>query len=196
MKKREKRVEDILKAAEIIFLRDGFIHSSMDDIAEFANLGKGTIYYYFRSKEEIFFILIKREAEKVYKEIKRRISEENPLYRIVEESLNFYLEYFSKNETFLKLFFPCIAGLVRIENKKLLERYTRSYIRHHQFIKRIISKKIKEENLPFSAKKLLNLINTIQIGIGLKLLEGKEKEARESLKLFLEIFKENFRRNE
>lgn len=189
MNKREERIKAILKAAEINFLRDGFTNSSMENIAEFANLGKGTIYYYFKSKEEIFFLLIEKEAKKVYEEIKKRISDDYPLYKIIERSLNFYFEYFSKNETFLRLFFPCIAGLVKIENKKLLERYTRSYRKHLQFIKKIITKKIKEDNIPFSAKTLLSLVNVVQIGIGLKLLEGKEDDAKKSLKLFLKIFK-------
>lgn len=189
MDKREERIKAILKAAEINFLRDGFTNSSMENIAEFANLGKGTIYYYFKSKEEIFFLLIEKEAKKVYEEIKKRISDDYPLYKIIERSLNFYFEYFSKNETFLRLFFPCIAGLVKIENKKLLERYTRSYRKHLQFIKKIITKKIKEDNIPFSAKTLLSLVNVVQIGIGLKLLEGKEDDAKKSLKLFLKIFK-------
>lgn len=189
MNRREERIKAILKAAEIIFLRDGFTNSSMENIAEFANLGKGTIYYYFKSKEEIFFVLIEREAKKVYEKIKKRISYDYSLYGIIVESLIFYFEYFSKNETFLRLFFPCIAGLVKIENKKLLERYTRSYRKHLQFIKKIITKKIKEENIPFNAETLLSLINVVQIGIGLKLLEGKEDEAKKSLKLFLKIFK-------
>lgn len=187
MNRKKERIKEILGAAEIIFLKNGFYNSSMDDIADIADLGKGTIYYYFKSKEEIFFTLIEREAKNVYKEIVKRVSGKEPLHKIIEEITSFYLEYFSKNGTFLRLFFPCIAGLIKIENKKLLERYTKSYKEHHQFIKRIISQKIKEEEIPVSAKSLLNLINVMQIGIGIKLLEGKEKEARNSLKLFLKM---------
>ncbi len=189
MDKKRERTKEILKADELIFLRNGFNNSSMDEIADFADIGKGTIYYYFKSKEEIFFILIKREADRVYEEIVKRVSAKKSLYRVIKEVMSFYLEYFSKNPTFLRLFFPCIAGLVKIENKDLLKRYTKSYRKHLQFIKRIISLKINEKGVPLSAKCLLNLINVIQIGIGLKLLEGKEKEARESLKLFFRILK-------
>lgn len=189
MNRKKERIKEILRAAKIIFLRNGFHNSSMDDVADIADLGKGTIYYYFKSKEEIFFTLIEREAKKVYNEMVKRVSEKEPLYKIIKEVTSFYLEYFSKNRTFLRLFFPCIAGLIKIENKKLLERYTKSYREHFQFIKRIISQRIKEERIPVSAKSLLNLINVMQIGIGLKLLEGKEKEARNSLKLFLKMIR-------
>jgi AcrR family transcriptional regulator len=189
MDKKKKRVKEILRAAELMFLMKGFNNSSMDEIADLANLGKGTIYYYFRSKDEIFLAIIKREADKVYEEIVKRVSKEKSLYEIVKEIISFYLEYFSKNQTFLRLFFPCIAGLIKIEKRELLKEYTKSYRKHLKFIKTIISKKIEEERKTFSLKSLLNLINVFQIGIGLKLLEGKEKEAKESLRLFLKIIK-------
>jgi len=189
MNKKLERVRTILKAAELTFLKNGFNNASMDEIADLANLGKGTIYYYFRSKDEIFLSIIKREADKVYEEIVKRVSKEKSLYEIVKKIISFYLEYFSKNQTFLRLFFPCIAGLIKIEKKELLKEYTKSYRKHLKFIKTIISKKIEEERKTFSLKSLLNLINVFQIGIGLKLLEGKEKEAKESLRLFLKIIK-------
>ncbi len=189
MDRKQERMKRILKAAELIFLRNGFNNASMDEIADLADLGKGTIYYYFKGKEEIFFVLIEREANKVYEEMVKRISEKKPLNRIIREVMSFYLEYFSKNPAFLRLFFPCIAGLIKIENKKQWGKYTKSYRKHLQFIKTIISKKIKEEGIPVSSKDLLSLINVIQIGIGLKLLEGKEKEAKDSLRIFLRAIK-------
>lgn len=52
-KEREKqqRREGIIKAAEKIFFSRGIDQSTMDDIAEEAELSKGTLYLYFKSKE-------------------------------------------------------------------------------------------------------------------------------------------------
>ncbi len=44
----------ILKAAMKIFAQKGTANAKMSDIAKEANIGKGTIYEYFKSKEEIF----------------------------------------------------------------------------------------------------------------------------------------------
>jgi AcrR family transcriptional regulator len=52
--KRERR-ESILNAAERVFFSKGVKEATMDDIAEAAELSKGTLYLYFRSKEEIYF---------------------------------------------------------------------------------------------------------------------------------------------
>ena len=45
---------DILHAAMRVFARKGVVNTKMIDVAEEARVGKGTIYEYFRSKEEIF----------------------------------------------------------------------------------------------------------------------------------------------
>jgi len=46
--------EKILKAAESIFLRDGYDGSRMQDIADEAGINKALLHYYFRSKDKLF----------------------------------------------------------------------------------------------------------------------------------------------
>jgi AcrR family transcriptional regulator len=55
-KAREKRArqEAILKAAQKVFFSKGLEQATIDDIAEEAELSKGTIYLYFKSKEELY----------------------------------------------------------------------------------------------------------------------------------------------
>jgi TetR/AcrR family transcriptional regulator len=56
----------IIEAAEALFLRFGYAKTSLDDIAGQAGLGKGTIYYYFESKEDIFFEIAMHHSEEFY----------------------------------------------------------------------------------------------------------------------------------
>jgi len=51
--KQAKKYE-ILTAAMRVFAQKGVVQTRMSDIAEAAGIGKGTIYEYFRSKEDIF----------------------------------------------------------------------------------------------------------------------------------------------
>ncbi len=50
----EGRRRDILLAAARVFGRDGYAQATLDDVAAQMGVTKGVIYYYFRSKEEIF----------------------------------------------------------------------------------------------------------------------------------------------
>jgi AcrR family transcriptional regulator len=52
---RTAKREQILQAATTMFMDRDFSQVRMEEIAESAGVGKGTIYEYFRSKEELFF---------------------------------------------------------------------------------------------------------------------------------------------
>ena len=49
-----------MAAAETIFAERGFENSTLEEISEAADFGKGTIYHYFASKEEIYSAVIKK----------------------------------------------------------------------------------------------------------------------------------------
>jgi len=59
-KHREKaaRREAILEAARAVFAEKGLLAATIDEIAEQAELGKGTIYLYFKSKEAMYTALV------------------------------------------------------------------------------------------------------------------------------------------
>ncbi|RZA25423.1 MAG: TetR/AcrR family transcriptional regulator [Proteobacteria bacterium] len=53
----------ILDAAKLLFGRFGLKKTSIEEIAQHAGLGKGTVYLYFKSKDEIFSVLANRMTE-------------------------------------------------------------------------------------------------------------------------------------
>jgi len=59
-REREQRMSAITVAAEKLFLEKGFYETTMDDIARAAELGKGTIYLYFKNKEEAYTAIVLR----------------------------------------------------------------------------------------------------------------------------------------
>lgn len=61
---REKR-EAILAAALTLFGHYGYRRTSIDDIAQEAGIAKGTVYLYFKSKEEIFRALSRQLLDQV-----------------------------------------------------------------------------------------------------------------------------------
>jgi AcrR family transcriptional regulator len=57
--------DDILRAAERVFQKWGMNKTTMEDIAGEAGKGKSTLYYYYKSKDEIFDAVVKLEFEKI-----------------------------------------------------------------------------------------------------------------------------------
>lgn len=48
----------VFEAATRLFAQKGFDKTTVDEIAESAQVAKGTVYYYFKGKEEIFLFLV------------------------------------------------------------------------------------------------------------------------------------------
>jgi AcrR family transcriptional regulator len=189
-KREEKaRLATILVAAENIFSEHGYYQARMDDIAEAAELAKGTLYYYFKSKDEIFLHLLERESKRVHEEIQKRISEESSFLEALEEAMEFYLEYFEENHGFMKMFLPCMCGFIRFEDEGTLRQSTKSFEYHGEYVREMLKRKMSREGVSFRLEDLLKFIKTLQIGIGLKLLEGNKAEAKAAARFFLDLMK-------
>ena len=63
MSKKATKESLIINAAQSLFLKYGYSKTSLDDIAKEAHIGKGTIYYYFESKENLFFRIAENQIE-------------------------------------------------------------------------------------------------------------------------------------
>ena len=96
-----KEVKNIIvESAAIFFSKYGFYKTTMDDIARHIHKAKGAIYYYFKSKEELFNEVLKLELSTVKTELKHVVDHNiNPLTALKEyiltrlELLNKSLNY-------------------------------------------------------------------------------------------------------
>lgn len=93
--KDSKRFE-ILMAAMQVFARKGVAGSKMTDIAETAGIGKGTVYEYFTSKEEIFALAFQYFFQDIQQKIQETFKKtEDPIEKlklVIEVSLHEFLE--------------------------------------------------------------------------------------------------------
>lgn len=86
--------EKILAAAEVMFASKRFHEVLMEDIAIGAGVGKGTIYRYFKNKEELYAALLKDASTELMKlienAVKAEVSCKNKLIVILETSINLF----------------------------------------------------------------------------------------------------------
>lgn len=59
-REKERRKEEIIDAAETLFFSKGIDNTTMDEIAESAELAKGTLYLYFSNKEDLRYAVAER----------------------------------------------------------------------------------------------------------------------------------------
>jgi AcrR family transcriptional regulator len=76
---KEERRNVLLDAAEALFLEHPDRMANVSEVAEAAGLGKGTVYLYFPSKEEMLLALHERHVTHFFAELMKKLSERGPL---------------------------------------------------------------------------------------------------------------------
>jgi AcrR family transcriptional regulator len=64
----DERKSQILNAAEGVFTKKGFNEARMDDIAEETGLSKGTLYLYFKSKDDLIIAILDRIFQRDFRQ--------------------------------------------------------------------------------------------------------------------------------
>jgi AcrR family transcriptional regulator len=86
-REREQRRHDILSSARQAFEKHGIQHASMDKIAEEAELSKGTLYLYYKNRDELLMALIAEDLvgliERLEKVAKGKESPDKKLIKAV-----------------------------------------------------------------------------------------------------------------
>jgi AcrR family transcriptional regulator len=96
-RERELRKKQILKAAEKIITKKGMQNTTMDEIAESCELSKGTLYLYFKNKEELIYSILIMILDNFIKimegNLKKQESFQSRMTSIGESYLEFYHKY-------------------------------------------------------------------------------------------------------
>ena len=100
--RKEKRKEKIFKAAVWCFNKKGYYETTIDAIAAKAKVSKGSIYYYFKSKKELFLELFQYRVGKYFKQIKHYIEEEKYPDARLRMFINKSSQILKENEDFFK----------------------------------------------------------------------------------------------
>lgn len=72
----EERKQQILDAAEKVFTHKGLDEARMDDIAEGTGLSKGTLYLYFKSKDDLIIAILERIFQHTFDQLETRMGDE------------------------------------------------------------------------------------------------------------------------
>ncbi len=84
-RERMMRRKEIIDAARSVFARKGFNNATLDDVAELAEFGKGTLYNYFPNKEALFLSVIEDTFESMKRIAVEAFSSDRPFTEQVEQ---------------------------------------------------------------------------------------------------------------
>ena len=95
--------ERILEAALEVFSHKGFHPATMDEIAEKAGVGKGTLYRYFETKEKLFAELVRLRLEELGRKAASSIDGHDDVLTMISRYIRIYFEFFDQNQRLYRL---------------------------------------------------------------------------------------------
>lgn len=153
-----ERRNEILQASARVFVKKGFFKTQMEDVAKESGVAKGTLYLYFRSKEELFASIF----EDIFEQGVSNIETIKNMQVDVKEKLMMFiksqLEFCEKN---MELFMMVDRELHHME-KTLKMSHTQKIMKKYEKIicslSEIITQGIKEKLIKKIDPLLVSLI--------------------------------------
>jgi TetR/AcrR family transcriptional regulator, repressor for uid operon len=130
--------ERIIQSAVECFSNYGFDRTRMDDIAHTSDLSKGTLYLYFKSKEDLFYAICENNLKTVKDQLSHIFTKKEDL---VYDAEQFY-ENFQKREGNEKVFFEIIAESSR--NAKLQKILYEQRMKIYDIVKGYLDVQVKK----------------------------------------------------
>jgi AcrR family transcriptional regulator len=125
--------QELVDAAERLFLRDGFHATSVDAVADEAGYTKGAVYSNFASKEELFLALYRRRVDRAVTEMERRLREGDPAAGIAELAAEAMVRR-DADDGWIAVFFEFWAHALR--NPEVRERFR---VQHARFLEPLVA---------------------------------------------------------
>ncbi|MDQ4057228.1 MAG: TetR/AcrR family transcriptional regulator [Thermoproteota archaeon] len=142
--------EKIVQAAIATFSKYGYDKTRMDDIAKSAKLGKGTLYLYFKSKEELFYAISENSIKELKEQLSKLFSKKEDL---VHDAEKFYDQYRNLIHDSEKVSFEMIAESSRNPKlrKALYEQRMKVYDIVIDYLRRQIEKGFFRKDMDVNA---------------------------------------------
>jgi len=101
----EFRREEILQAARVVFARNGFYETTVEEIAKAAGISKGTLYLYYKSKMDIYWAALKFGVTEMHDRVREELKTVPSVKEKIQTFIHVKMEYFQKNRDFFKIYY-------------------------------------------------------------------------------------------
>jgi TetR/AcrR family fatty acid metabolism transcriptional regulator len=141
----EFRRSELLTAARIVFGKKGFHDASIEEIAEMAEVAKGTVYLYYKSKKDLYLEAVRFGVELLNQKLKSRAdAPAGTCLETLRALTETKIVYFEENRDFFRIYYselgklpghPAAISLVRdlyTEQAKVFERVLREGIKRRE----------------------------------------------------------------
>ena len=141
--KQDQRKNQILDAALEVIVIKGYEGSSMSDIVQKSKMSKGAIYWYFKSKKEVYLALVNHWVHYYSPTLNHIIEDDQPASVQLKELFNYFITQYETDQTIFKAVavFWSLAG----RDNDFKEKFDKVYSEFFALIEKIIIKGIESK---------------------------------------------------
>ena len=189
--KAKKRKEIALSCKEL-FLEKG-MKVTVSELAKAAGIGKGTIYEYFKNKEDIIFEILNLLIEEFNKDFFVKLSSADTVF----EKLLIFAEFFYKDyEDLQKIYKEFLSINLTSSNSEMKQFATKSKEFYYKVLEDILNYGIERKELKKKAVKYKRIIYNMCEGLFIEsetteLIKNKEKEFKNEITLLYKLLKKD-----
>jgi TetR/AcrR family fatty acid metabolism transcriptional regulator len=132
--KDETKHQKILQAAIKVFSENGFYNSRVSEIAKEANVADGTIYLYFKNKDDILISLFEEEFAKIVENMRGELENEKDALQKIKRFAIFHLSIVSKQQHLADV----LGVEVRQSTKFMKEYVNKPFIEYLNLIRSVV----------------------------------------------------------
>ena len=157
---KNERKEQIMDAALKVIISKGYDNSRMDDIVDLSSMSKGAIYWYYKSKKEVYLNLVNYWVIKYSTVINHIVEEDDSAADQLKDVFDYFILQYEQDPSAFKALveFWSLAG----RDKDFHRKVDRVYTKFLEFLERIINKGVKSgefKNLDVRVTALSIMVN-------------------------------------
>ena len=178
----------ILDAAYIVFSHKGYNRATVDEIIKLADTGKGTVYNYFASKEQLFYTLIKERSKPLEENLAVLVDSKKDTLEKVQEMVKIFLRFYIDNGDLWRVVMHEMRGCsVTKVSQTYYERYGDSFRRTIGMLETVLNQGVTQGVFGnFDMQKIAHsLFSVIVTMVFQNFVNDVEKDAAKITKLFL-----------
>jgi len=143
----QARREEILKAAERVFAQNGFYNSTVAEIAKESEFAIGTLYQFFKNKEELYYTMMIEKFDLLYSTLLTEVGKNKRCLEKLSCLVEVLFSFIEQNVDFFKIFTWELNVLNANMNNKLKDQLIAKHFAYIKLISDVIEEGLRERVL-------------------------------------------------
>jgi len=183
----DRKRTSILEAARTVFSRKAYAEAAVDDVAEQAHIAKGTLYLYFKSKEDLYLAALVSDLRAMSADARGQMESASGFRDKLRAFFTVRLDYCRSHENFLRIYLAEYGTMfVRGPIHRELQQLLRDNIRYVAQVveEAVASGEIRRVSAPAVAAAVFDMSRGL---IERRLLGWKEFRAPDEIEFSIDL---------